>query len=166
MMTTGEKVRFVIEPWLKNWSFFSLDLDGLSRGLISAWNPSLKAISSIAQKNVISVELEFKEFNMVWKVLNVNGPYADRNSFWDNMLVSGIMPHSPFILGGDMNFTSSISEVREDYPRSDPSKAYFIHYFEALHLVNVKPIKLAPTWQNLCSPEDAVSKRLDRFFVS
>jgi hypothetical protein len=117
-------------------------------------------------KNFISMELEFKEFNMVWKVLNVNGPYADRNSFWDNMLVSGIMPHSPFILGGDMNFTSSISEVRENYPRLDPSKAYFIHYFEALHLVNVKPIKLAPTWQNLCSPEDAVSKRLDRFFVS
>jgi hypothetical protein len=110
--------------------------------------------------------MEFKEFNMVWKFLNVYGPHTDRKSFWDDMLVSGILPHSPFILGGDMNFTSSISEVWGNYSRLDPFETYFNHYFEALHLVDVNPIKLALTWRNLCSLEDAVSKRLDKFFVS
>jgi len=43
-MIVGRKVRADVEPWLNEWSFSQLEVDGISKGLIIAWGPSLLAI--------------------------------------------------------------------------------------------------------------------------
>lgn len=45
-MCNGEKAVEFVKLWLKDWAFCSFDSKGLSGGLLSAWSPKLKTISS------------------------------------------------------------------------------------------------------------------------
>jgi hypothetical protein len=45
----------------------------------------------------------------------------------------------------------------------DSQKGLFISYSEAHHLVDIELVKLDPTWCNLRTGKDIVSKRLDIF---
>jgi hypothetical protein len=37
-MSTGDKVESLLRPWLRDWSFFSSSVEGMSGGLLIAWN--------------------------------------------------------------------------------------------------------------------------------
>jgi hypothetical protein len=41
-MCNGSKVEEVLASILKNWSFYSMDFDGLYGGLMTTWSPCLK----------------------------------------------------------------------------------------------------------------------------
>jgi len=57
-MCEGSKVIKTLSIWLKDWSFFYLDLDGHSGGLVTTWSPKLKILSSLILNYEIMVELE------------------------------------------------------------------------------------------------------------
>jgi hypothetical protein len=48
----------------------------------------------------------------------------------------------------------------------DPLANYFSQLFEDLGLCDMEPIQLVPTWRNLRSGKEGVSKRLDRFLIA
>jgi hypothetical protein len=49
----GYKVRAILEKWLKNWSFCTIDVEGQSSGILSGWSPSCKAISPTSFNSAI-----------------------------------------------------------------------------------------------------------------
>jgi hypothetical protein len=50
MMCKGEEAIKAISPWLKDWAFSAVDVDGLSGGLLTGWsqilNPFLRLLQS------------------------------------------------------------------------------------------------------------------------
>jgi hypothetical protein len=41
-MCSGEKAREIFSPWLRNWSFNTIDASGLSGGLLTGWSPNFQ----------------------------------------------------------------------------------------------------------------------------
>ena len=70
------------------------------------------------------------------------------------------------ILGGDMNLTLSEKENWGSLAHHDGLGSFFVALFESKELVDLQPLKLTPTRRNNRSGEQAISKRLDRFFLS
>ena len=70
------------------------------------------------------------------------------------------------ILRWDLNLTLSEKENRGSLPRYDGLGYFFVVLFESKELVELQPLKLTPTRRNNRSGEQAISKRLDRFFLS
>jgi hypothetical protein len=69
------------------------------------------------------------------------------------------------MVGGDMNLTLSIQEVFGVPSQTGSQSGFFSSLFEKPHLVDIDPTKLVPTWMNFRTRENAISKRLDRFFI-
>ena len=44
-------------------------------------------------------------------ILNVYGPYRDRELFWDNSLRGGLLNLPHLVIGGDLNLTLLSSEI-------------------------------------------------------
>jgi hypothetical protein len=110
-MCSGTKDRSTLEARLKNWDFYSLDLDGMSGGLIMGWGLACKVLSSYSFPSTISIKLMIKEFGFYFSVLNVYGPYANTFSFWENFTSVGAFTNPLFVLGDDLNFTLSHREI-------------------------------------------------------
>jgi hypothetical protein len=70
------------------------------------------------------------------------------------------------VVGGNLNFTLSPREVWGESSKEDQQRGFFLSLLENLHLVDMKPAKITPTWRNFKIGNEAISKRLDRFLVS
>ena len=70
------------------------------------------------------------------------------------------------ILGGYLNLTLSEKEKWGATTRQDSLSAFFAVMFDSKELVDLQPLKLTPTWRNNRCGEQAISKRLDKFFIS
>jgi hypothetical protein len=57
-MCPGDKSKEMVQSWLKEWSFFSLDSVGLSGGLLTAWSLLLKLCSLNYIPSSIVVKLQ------------------------------------------------------------------------------------------------------------
>ena len=112
------------------------------------------------------MEGHFKGFDGVLKLLNVYGPYKDRQSFWDHIYKLGLLNLENLILGGDLNFTLGTSEVWGGRQTDDPLSDYFADLFLAVDLVDVIADFPSPTWYNGREGVGHVAKRLDRFLIS
>ena len=50
-------------------------------------------------------------------------------------------------------------------PKQDPLNDFFNFYFKSHKLVDVEPIKLVMTRRNFIKEREAISKRIERFFM-
>jgi hypothetical protein len=66
---------------LKNWDFFSLDIVGLSRGLVMGCNSKFHSISYSILSSTLVVDLKGKELGMELRLINLYGPYWDMKIF-------------------------------------------------------------------------------------
>ena len=57
-MLEGDRAEATFKGILKNWEVESLDVVGHSRGLITAWSPTLKNIESRKLDSTIKVKLQ------------------------------------------------------------------------------------------------------------
>ena len=57
------------------------------------------------------MEGKLKGFSSMVCILNIYGPYSNRKLFWDQLVDSGLLLDLSLILAGDLNFTTSLSEV-------------------------------------------------------
>ena len=69
-------------PFLKDWSFTHIDVDGHSGGLITAWIPFLKEVYSCNLDNVLKIVLEDNNIGVSFTILNVYGPFHNHRYFW------------------------------------------------------------------------------------
>jgi hypothetical protein len=96
---SGDKARETFIPWLRNWSFSTIDASGLLGGLLTGWSPNFQDLSSSVIHSTISIKLQHKNNNLTFSVVNIYGPYSDRTSFWEDLVSAGIF-HDPFLVAG------------------------------------------------------------------
>jgi hypothetical protein len=70
------------------------------------------------------------------------------------------------ILAGDLNFIMSVDEAWGGSGGISCIDDFYKELFQSHNLVDVKPVKLVPTWRNGCAGQEAIERRLDRVFVS
>ena len=107
--------------------------------------PDLLVLNLIVLLGGILLEGHFKGFDGVIKLLNVYGPYKDRQSFWDNIYKLGLLNLENLILGGDLNFTLGPSEVWGGRQADDPLWYYLADLFQSVELVDVIADFSSPT---------------------
>ena len=69
-------------------------------------------------------------------------------------------------MAGDLNFTISDLEIWGDRARIDHLSLYFAQLLESMHMVDLAPTKIGPTWRNGRAGPEGVRKILDRFLAS
>ena len=99
-------------------------------------------------------------------ILNVYGPYRDRELFWEKAHRGGILSIPNLVLGGDLNLTLYSSEIWGKKASPDPLTQHFLSLFYSVGLVDLVPQYVGPTWRNGRVGEEGVSKRLDHFLIS
>jgi hypothetical protein len=78
-----------------------VDSSGLSRGLLSVWNPKKVDFSAYLTPAGIMLEGYVKDLDKRLKLINCYGPYSDREVFWENIKRDGLLKeHSLIFLGG------------------------------------------------------------------
>ena len=140
------------------WEFCAIDALGLSRGILSAWNPRLVRCKAYLSFASILLYARFKSLDSVFSIVNCYGPYANRISFWDKVVDGGIFNYPNLILAGDLNFTTSELEIWADHTRRDHLSIYFTQLLDSMNMVDLLPSKIGPTWRNGRAGSDGVSR--------
>ena len=96
---------------LPSWEFCDSDASGLSGGLLTAWNPMHVKFWAFETCVGILVHAAFWGLPIPLAILNVYGPYRDRELFWDKAHNGGILSIPNLILGGDLNLVFNSSEI-------------------------------------------------------
>jgi len=148
------------------WSCATIDSVGNSGGLLSGWNPCIGQLETFQSALGIFLEGRVSSLPDSVTLLNCDGPYKERLSFWQLAENTGVLEEESLIVGGDLNLTLSTREVWGVISRLDPLADYFFGLFDAVGLVDVIPKQLGPTWRNGRVGGDGVSKRLDRFLIN
>jgi hypothetical protein len=112
------------------------------------------------------VDLVDSQLNSRFRLVNLYGLYADRVLFWENLCDYDILYLQNFIIGGDLNFTSSIQEVWGAHPRRDAQEFFLVQWIEKNQLVDLEPVKLSQTWRNGRGGVNLVAKQIDIFLLS
>jgi hypothetical protein len=63
-----------------------LDAFGFSGGLVTRWSPSLELINSFVVVLGLCTIVHSQELGRPFQLLNVYGPYDNREEFWNSML--------------------------------------------------------------------------------
>ena len=142
-----------------------MDSTELSGGMLSAWNPKKDVFSSFLTPTRIMLDGFFKDLDRSMKLIHCYGLYSDREVFWEAIKREGIFNEQNLILGGDLNFTTSIREVWGAHAREDPLLPFFSQLIQDEGLANVEPLKFLPTWRNLRVGEAHVAKILDHYLI-
>jgi endonuclease/exonuclease/phosphatase family metal-dependent hydrolase len=81
------------------------------------------------------------------------------------MEATGLFRKKNIILAGDLNLTTSSSEIWGQKDTSDPLSVFFKSIFQRNSLIYVIPNNPLLTWKNGHEGTESISKRLDRFFI-
>jgi exonuclease III len=142
-MGVSELVVASLESLLPGWSFAVVDAKGRSGGLATGW--SLKrcnceriwGFESGIGLNIFSVEL-----GRSLMLVNIYGPYVDRQRYWDSLAKCSWFSDQEVILGGDLNFSIGAAEVWGPRTNPDPMTNFFTHFLELHGLLDIEPVKL------------------------
>ena len=72
---------------------------------------SFSLMNSYVVISSLCVELYSQYLRNTLHILNVYGPYEEREAFWDDLLLKSWLEMDKFILVGDLNFTLNVGEV-------------------------------------------------------
>jgi len=98
-------------------------------------------------------------------LINIYGPYAESKHYWDSLALCPWLSQLGVIVGGDLNFSLGVTKFWSPHSILDPLTDYFSHYFDTLGLLDLYPVKLQPTWQNLRTGDAQIAKCLDHFLL-
>ena len=99
-------------------------------------------------------------------ILNVYGPYKNRESFWEKVRRGGLLNSPNLILGGDLNLTLRASETWGKKAVIDPLSSHFNLFFYSMGLVDIASINTEPTWRNGRVGSDGINKKIDCFLIA
>ena len=122
----------------------SMDADGHSRGILTAWSPLLNLISLTRHESMLETKLKDIETRIYFTILNVYGPFYNIKDYWETFENSSTRRKSNVILGGYLNLTLTMSEVWGENARQDALSSFSTIFFEHKKLVDVLPLKMEP----------------------
>lgn len=164
-MSTAWKACHVFLKIFPGWEVSVMDALGHSGGLLCCWNPSSRDFRSYSTSAGILLTGCVRHIDEELMILNIYGPYRDRELLWNQIVDGSILRAPNLILGGDLNFTLSPNELWGTR-HGDPLSGYFNNVIRDLGLIDVCPIQSSPTWRNRRMAEQGTAKRLDRFLIS
>jgi hypothetical protein len=88
-----------------------VDFIGLSGGILYAWSPRKDYVSTYLAHVGIMLDGHVKDLDRSMNLINLYGPYSDREVFWEAIKTEGLFKEQNLILGGELNFTTSFREV-------------------------------------------------------
>ena len=130
-MGPSEVMKGVLLSLFPGWDFVVLDVRGRSSNVATGWRvDSCHLLNSWVSDSYLSTDVLFQELYAEFRLLNVYGPYLNREVFWDKVFSFSLLMHDMVILGGDLNF--SLGSVESWGPRAslDPLTDFF-----KLHLI-------------------------------
>ena len=110
-MCSASPALFAFLKLLPSWEFCAISARGLSRGLLSAWNPYKANCRAFQTCAGILLQASIQGMPDPLHILKVYGPYQDRDLFWDKALRGGLLNLPHLVLGGDLNLTLHSSEI-------------------------------------------------------
>lgn len=93
------------------WEVRATDALGRSRGLLCIWKSMVFDFDAYFTPVGILLGGRIKGYEETMKIINCYDPYKDREVFSDNVVECGLLKERNIILGGDLNFTLSLSEL-------------------------------------------------------
>ena len=101
-----------LESMLKGWNFLSLDARGKYGGLLLVWRSIFfHLLNAWGVDSGLCASLFSIELNLDICVINIYGPYTDREGFWRNIFDLICLKGKKLILGGDLNFSLGFSDI-------------------------------------------------------
>lgn len=164
-MHSAEDAIYLVHNIRPRWRFCAIDSNGLSGGILVAWDPLEADLVPYSACAGIALIGKIRGFGQEVCILNLYRPCRDRQSFWEKVFASRLMEKKNLIICGDLNFTLSTCEVWGSGRREDLLGGFLKDRFEAAGLVDVFPCYLVPTWKNERSGAYGLAKRLDRFLI-
>ena len=80
-MMEGKRVEEVMRNCVKYWRMESIDAEGHSGGILTAWSPEIKLLSETLYGSVLGTLLEDGETRLSYTIMNVYGPFYDKKAF-------------------------------------------------------------------------------------
>ena len=117
----------------------------ISGDLLTAWNLHKVKCRAFHTCTGLLVQVSIRGMSAPISILNVYGPYRDREPFWEKALHGGLLRILNLILGGDLNLTLYSSEIWGKKASIDPLSHHFISLFESVGLVDMAPQYVGPT---------------------
>jgi len=159
-------VKTLLENLFPGWEFEGVDARGRSGGLVTGWRTrECKCINIFGFEAGIGVKLFSQELGKALTVINIYGPYSNRESYWNELLGKAFFTEDQVIVGGDLNLTLGSAEIWGPRALPDLLADFFISSFARAGLIDVEPVKIQATWRNRRAGENRVAKRLDRFLI-
>lgn len=148
------------------WKCCAIDANGQDGWILAAWNPLLAELKPFTVCSGIVLFGKLKGLSLSLYIVNLYGPYRDRQVFWEQVFPNNVMSTRNLILCGDLNFTLSSSEMWGNGRKDDPLAEFMKEHLEAAALMDVIPSYLVPTWNNGRVGTQGLGKRLDRFLIN
>ena len=95
----GKTVEEAINECAKDWKMQSINTEGNSRGILTAWIPMMNMISTTRYGLVLGTLMEDKETRLSYTILNIYGNLYDRKMFWEFVGNSGALEQTNVIMG-------------------------------------------------------------------
>ena len=90
-MCSASPALFAFSKILPSWELCAISARGLSGGLLSAWNPRKANCRAYQTCAGLLLLASVHGSSQPLHILNVYGPYRDRECFWDNALRGGLL---------------------------------------------------------------------------
>jgi hypothetical protein len=163
----SETVVKALESLFPGWMFAAVDARGRSGGLATGWLKKTCNYESVwGFESGIGLTFFSSGMGRNVTIINVYGPYQDRQRYWNSLVGCSWLSGKEIILGGDLNFSLGAAEVWGPRVVPDSLTNYFQNFLDQHGLIDVEPLKLNPTWCNRRVGDDRVAKHLDRFLLS
>ena len=104
-MCSAPPALFAFSKILPSWEYCAISARGISGGLLSASNPSNTNCRAFQTYAGILLQASIRGMSFPIHILNVYGPYRDRECFWNNVHRGGFLNLPYLVLGGDLNLT-------------------------------------------------------------
>jgi exonuclease III len=165
-LTDAQRSRDFVFRFRPDWYSVAVSSISSSGGLLVAWDPnSFDLRPSLTAGGILCIGSCLATSRDI-AFLNIYGPCSNRKHFWSHLADSGILSIPYLIAGGDLNLIFSAEENWGGSFVPGATEDFFRNIFASNKLTDILPAQLAPTWRNGRSGIDAISRRLDRFFVA
>jgi hypothetical protein len=161
----AQKARDFLLSFKPTWVVCLVSSVGTSCGLLAAWEPNLFEL--VPSLMVGGILLSGKSYCLQRNIslLNIYAPCNNRAPFWNSLDDSGLLSLNNLIIARDLNIILSPEEAWGGN-RTSIMDGYYSNLFSTIHLVDIKPEKLLPTWRNGRQGQEAISRRLDMCLVA